>query len=165
MERKVENIIEKIIKLRIDNIIEKSILNTEIADKIKGINESIKNETKIKNRKKSKNEKKRISKDDKKMNPYTLFIKDVTNIIKGKHNLNYLPNNIISEINIYKDKTRSEQFKGFSIIWNGLNNEIKNKYRELCQNKDFTNFKYNKIIEKISTQELPKKKKIKESLK
>lgn len=59
MERKVENIIEKIIKLRIDNIIEKSNLNTEIADKIKGINENIKNETKIKNRKKSKNEKKK----------------------------------------------------------------------------------------------------------
>lgn len=165
MERKVENIIEKIIKLRIDNIIEKSNLNTEIADKIKGINENIKNETKIKNRKKSKNEKKHISKDDKKMNPYTLYIKDVTNIIKGKHNLNYLPNNIISEINIYKDKTRSEQFKGFSIIWNGLNNEIKNKYKELCQNKDFTNFKYNKIVEKASTHKLPRKNKSKESLK
>lgn len=162
MERKVTNIIEKLIKLRIDNIIEKSNLDIEIGDKIKDINKNIENETKIKSKNKIK---KYVSKDEKKMNSYTLYIKDVTNIIKESPNLKYLPNNIINRIKNCKDKKRNEQFKEFGDIWNELPNDIKIKYKNLCQNKDFTNIKYNEMIEKISTPKMPRKKKSKDSLK
>lgn len=164
MEKKVENIIEKIIKLRLDNIIEKSEINTEIGDKIRNINENIKNENKIKN-KKVKNIKKDIPKDDKKMNSYTLYIKDATNVMKENPNLNYLSNDVINKVKTYKDKKRSEQFKEFSIIWNGLSDESKNKYKKLCHDKNFTNIKYNEIIGKKTTPKIPRKKKSKDSLK
>lgn len=162
VQRELIKIIEKIIKLRIDDIIKKGELNVKTGDEIKNINKDIKNETKIN---KIKSIRKSIPKDEKILNPYTLYIKDVTGIIKNKPNLNYLPNNIVNRIKNYKDKNRKEQFKEFGIIWKELNDETKDKYKKLCQNKDFTNIRYNEMVEQISTQKIPRKKKSKESLK
>jgi hypothetical protein len=162
VQRELTKIIEKIIKLRIDDIIKKGELNVKTGDEIKNINKDIKNETKIN---KIRSIRKSIPKDEKILNPYTLYIKDVTGIIKNKPNLNYLPNNIVNRIKNYKDKNRKEQFKEFGIIWKELNDETKDKYKKLCQNKDFTNIRYNEMVEKISTQKIPRKKKSKESLK
>lgn len=161
MERKVANLIENVIKLRIDSIIEKGNLGIEIGDKIKSINKDIENEIKIKSKKRVKND---IPKGEKRMNLYTLYIKDVTNIIKENPNLNYLQNNIVNRIKKCKDKKRNEQFKEFSNIWNELPDETKNKYKKLCQNKDFTNIKYDEIIGKISTPKMPRKKKSKDNI-
>lgn len=162
VQRELAKIIEKIIKLRIEDIIKKGELNVKTSDEIKNINKDIENETKIK---KTKSIKKSIPKDEKILNPYTLFIKDVTGIIKNKTNLNYLSNNIVNRIKNYEDKNRKEQFKEFGIIWKELNDETKDKYKKLCQNKDFTNIRYNDMVGKISTPKIPRKKKSKESLK
>lgn len=162
VQRELAKIIEKIIKLRIEDIIKKGELNVKTSDEIKNINKDIENETKIK---KSKSIKKSIPKDEKILNPYNLYIKDVTGIIKNKTNLNYLSNNIINKIKNYEDKNRKEQFKEFGIIWKELNDETKDKYKKLCQNKDFTNIRYNDMVGKISTPKIPRKKKSKESLK
>lgn len=162
VQRELAKIIEKIIKLRIEDIIKKGELNVKTSDEIKNINKDIENETKIK---KSKSIKKSIPKDEKILNPYNLYIKDVTGIIKNKTNLNYLSNNIINKIKNYEDKNRKEQFKEFGIIWKELNDETKNKYKKLCQNKDFTNIRYNDMVGKILTPKIPRKKKSKESLK
>lgn len=56
-----------------------------------------------------------------------------------------------------------EQFKELSNIWNNIDMEIKEKYIKLCQNKDFTNFKYNELIDK-TTQKQPRKKRSKDNL-
>lgn len=157
----LDKVIEKIIKIRIDDIIIKGNLNEKTSTEIKNINENIIKEIKIKKPKKIKN---KIPKEDKILNEYTLFIKDVSEIIKENPNLNYLPNNIINKIKNSKDKIAKEQFKDFGSIWNDLNKEIKDKYKKLCQNKDFTNNKYNKIVEKSGTQKIPRKKKSKENL-
>lgn len=162
VQRELAKIIEKIIKLRIEDIIKKGELNVKTSDEINKINKDIENETKIK---KSKSIKKSIPKDEKILNPYNLYIKDVTGIIKNKTNLNYLSNNIINKIKNYEDKNRKEQFKEFGIIWKELNDETKDKYKKLCQNKDFTNIRYNDMVGKISTPKIPRKKKSKESLK
>lgn len=162
MQKDLIKIVEKIIKLRIEDIIKKGNLNEKTSNEIININKIISNEVKVK---KTKKNKKDVPKDEKIMNPYTLYIKDVTNIIKEKSNLNYLSNEIINKIKDCKDKKRSEQFKEFSMIWNELDDSIKNKYKKLCQNKDFTNVKYNEMVGKVSTPKTPRKKKSKESLK
>jgi hypothetical protein len=158
MERKIANLIEKIINIRIDDILEKSNLSIEINNKIKEENKNIVNEKKVKKVKKT------IPKDDKIMNPYTLYVKDATNMMKDISHLNYLQD-YIKKIKDCKNKRRNEQFKEFSIIWNNLDNEVKNKYINLCQNKDFSNSKYNEMVKKTSTPKIPRKKKSKESLK
>lgn len=165
-QKELNKVINKLFKIRINDIIIKGELDEETGDKIKNVNNDIENEMKTKkiiNIKK--NVKKTIPKDEKKMNAYNLYIKDVTNIIKDKPNLNYLPNNIINRIKNYKDKNPADQFKEFSIIWNELSDDIKNKYKKLCQDKDFTNIKYNEIVGKVSTPKIPRKKKSKDSLK
>lgn len=158
----LSKIVEKIIKIRIDDIISKGNLNEKISNQIKDVNEIIAKEVKIK---KYKKEKKNIPKEDKVLNEYTLYIKDVTGIIKENPNLNYLPNNIVNKIKNCKDKDRKVQFKEFSSVWNGLDKEIKNKYKQLCKNKDLTNNKYNEIVGKPQTPKTPRKRKSKESLK
>lgn len=163
IQKEFKKVVEKIIDLRIEDIIKKGNFDNKVNNDIINTNKIISNE-KIKT-KNIKSLKKNIPKDEKKMNPYTLYIKDVTNIIKNKNNLNYLSNEIINKVKVSKDKKRNEQFRDFSIIWNELPNEIKNKYKELCKNKDFTNEKYDKLISKPSTTKVPKKKKSKESLK
>lgn len=162
MERKLINIIEKFIKLRIDNIIEKSDLDIETSNKIKDINKNIENENKIKINRKNK---KTISKDEKVMNPYTLYIKDATNIMKEELHLNYLEDEDINKIKNCKNKKRNEQFKELSIIWNKLDNDKKDKYIVLCKNRDFSNTKYKETVEKSSSPKIKRKKKSKESLK
>lgn len=154
--------IEKIIKLRIDDIIVKSNLNEKVSIKIKDINENISKEVKTK---KPKKEKKTIPKEDRILNEYTLYIKDMSGIIKEKPNLNYLPNSSINKIKSCKDKIAKEQFKTFSSVWNELDIEIKDKYKKLCQNKDLTNNKYNEIVGKPQTPKIARKKKSKDSLK
>lgn len=154
--------IEKIIKLRIDDIIVKSNLNEKTSIKIKDINENISKEVKIQ---KTKKVKKKIPKEDRILNEYTLYIKDMSGIIKEKPNLNYLPNSAINKIKSCKDKIAKEQFKTFSSVWNELDIEIKDKYKKLCQNKDLTNNKYNEIVGKPQTSKIVRKKKSKESLK
>lgn len=154
--------IEKIIKLRIDDIIVKSNLNEKTSIKIKNINENISKEIKIQKTKKVKN---KIPKEDRILNEYTLYIKDMSGLIKEKPNLNYLPNSAINKIKSCKDKIAKEQFKTFSSVWNELDIEIKDKYKKLCQNKDLTNNKYNEIVGKSQTPKIARKKKSKESLK
>jgi hypothetical protein len=163
IQKEFKKVVEKIIDLRIEDIIKQCDFDNKINNDIINTNKIISNEKiKMKNKKSLKI---KIPKDEKKMNPYTLYIKDVTNIIKDKNNLNYLPNEIINKIKVSKDKKRNEQFRDFSIIWNELPDEIKNKYKELCKNKDFTNEKYKEVISKSPTPKIPRKKKSKESLK
>jgi hypothetical protein len=163
IQKELKKVIENIIDLRIEDIINQGNFDNKVNNDIININKIISNEKiKTKNKKSLKNN---IPKDEKKMNPYTLYIKDVTNIIKNKNNLNYLSNEIINKVKNSKDKKCNEQFRDFSIIWNELPDEIKNKYKELCKNKDFTNEKYNKTIGKHSISKVIRKKKSKESLK
>jgi hypothetical protein len=161
-QKDLNKAIEKIIKLRIEDIVLKSNLDDKIGNQIIDINEDISKEIKIK---KSKKDKKNIPKEDKILNEYTLYIKDVTEINKEKNNLNYLPNNIVNKIKKSKDKSAKEQFKDFSTIWNELDKEIKDNYKQLCKNKDFTNNKYYETVVKRQTPKTPRKIKSKESLK
>jgi hypothetical protein len=154
--------IEKIFKIRLDEIIEKSNLNEDIINKIKDTNDTIaKGNRLIKNKK----EKNNIEKKDKKLSTYTIFVKDANCIIKNNDNLNYLPNDIVTEIRKLKDKLAKEQFKELGILWKKLDDNTINKYKNLVKNKDFTNEKYNNIVGKPQTPKMPRKKKSKESLK
>lgn len=98
---KINTIIEKIIKLRLVEIIDKLDLNENLINKINNTNNIIANENKTVKNKKIKNN---IEKKDKKLSIYTIFVKDSNNIIKEKPNLNYLPNNVIIELNKIKYK-------------------------------------------------------------
>lgn len=162
IQKDLNKAIEKIIKLRIEDIVLKSNLDDKIGNQIRDVNEDISKEMKVE---KSKKDKKIIPKEDKILNEYTLYIKDVTEIIKEKNNLNYLPNNIVNKIRKCKDKSGKEQFKDFSSIWNELDKEIKDNYKQLCKNKDFTNNKYSETVEKGQTPKTPRKRKSKETLK
>lgn len=162
IQKDLNKAIEKIIKLRIEDIILKSNLDDKIGNQIIDINEDISKEMKII---KSKKDKKNIPKEDKILNEYTLYIKDVTEIIKDKNNLNYLPNNIVNKVKKCKGKSAKEQFKDFSTIWNELDKEIKDNYNQLCENKDFTNNKYSETVVKGQAHKTPRKRKSKETLK
>lgn len=154
--------IEYLIKLRLNEIIEKTNLNEKTINEIKDMNDVIMKENKTN---KNKTEKTNIEKKDKKLSVYTLFIKDANCIIKDKPNLNYLHNDVIIEIRNLKDKPAKEHFKELGIIWKNLDVNIINKYRNLTKNKDFTNEKYNEISGKPQTPKPLRKKKSKESLK
>src|SRR5882672_4117590 len=118
--------IEKLIKLRLDEIIEKVKLNEDINNKIKDTNDVIVKENKtIKNKGKKKN----IEKKDKKLSIYTIFIKDANCIIKNNNNLNYLSSDIVIEIRKLKDKSAREQFKELGNIWRRLDKSIIDKYK------------------------------------
>lgn len=154
--------IEKIISLRINEIIEKSNLNEKITNKIKDVNNIIVKDNKtIKNKKIKRNI---VEKEHKKLSIYTTFVKDANNIIKNNPYLNYLPNDIVSEIKKLKEKSAKDQFKELGSIWKKLDNNIINKYKELTKDKDFTNEKYNNIVGKVQTPKTVRKKKSKESL-
>ena len=162
IHKELNKTIEKIFKIRLDEIIEKSNLNEDIINKIKDTNDTIaKGSRLIKNKK----EKNNIEKKDKKLSTYTIFVKDANCIIKNNDNLNYLPNDIVTEIRKLKDKTAKEQFKKLGILWKKLDDNTINKYKNLVKNKDFTNEKYNNIVGKPQTPKMPRKKKSKESLK
>jgi hypothetical protein len=154
--------IEKLIKLRLNEIIEKTKLNEKAINEIQDINDVIMKENKTN---KNKRKKTNIEKKDKKLFAYTLFIKDANCIIKDKTNLNYLPNDVIIEIRKIKDKPAKEHFKELGITWKKLDVNILNKYKNLTKNKDFTNEKYNEISGKPQTPKPLRKKKSKESLK
>lgn len=143
------NIIEKIIKLRINNIIEKSDLDEKISNQIKYINENIVKDNK-QNKKNKKKEK--VEKKDKKLISYTTYIKDANNVIKGNPTLNYLPQKYITQINKLKDeKDNRIRLKELSKIWKGIDDITINKYKDLTKDKTFTNEKYNKLIGKPLT--------------
>lgn len=55
-----------------------------------------------------------------------------------------------------------DKFKEFARIWKILDEETKNKYKNLCQNKNFTNGKYNELV--IKTPKQIRKKKSKENI-
>ena len=152
----INKIIEKIIILRIDEIIK--IGNIKNTDEIKSVNKIIAKNGNIDQKK----NKMVIPTDEKKLTLYTTFIKDANNLIKNKNNLNYLPNNIVNRIKSYKDKSAKDKFKEFSIIWKELDDNIKDKYRNLCKDKNFTNSEYDKITDKIP--KIIRKKKSNESL-
>lgn len=156
----LNNIIEKLINLRLNEIIEKVDLNEKLINKIKDTNNIIANENKMIKKKKNNVEKK-----DKKLSIYTTFVKDANNIIKDNPNLNYVPNDVAIELNKLKNKPAKEQFKELGIIWKTLDNIIVNKYKDLTKNNEFTNEKYNETVGKIQTPKIPRKKKSKESLK
>jgi hypothetical protein len=155
------NLTEKLIKLRIDDIIEKGNIDNDTSIKIKNINNEISKD--IKKNKKIKN-KKVIPVDDKKLTIYTVFIKDSFNIINNKLTLNYLPNDIETKIKLYKDKKPSEQMKSLSEIWKTIGNDVKMKYKTLTKDKNFTNSKYNEKVVSQSNKTV-RKKRSKESLK
>lgn len=155
------NLTEKLIKLRIDDIIEKGNIDNDTSIKIKNINNEISKD--IKKNKKIKN-KKVIPVDDKKLTIYTVFIKDSFNIINNKLTLNYLPNDMETKIKLYMDKKPSEQMKGLSEIWKTIGNDVKMKYKTLTKDKNFTNFKYNEKVVSQSNKTV-RKKRSKESLK
>lgn len=150
-------IIEKIIEIRIKEIDEKTNSNDLLININKQIKEEKKKEINIKKIKK------KIPDEEKKLTSYTTFIKDSKNIINNRNCLGYLSNDIISRIKVFKDMKPREQFKELSNIWNNIDMEIKEKYIKLCQNKDFTNFKYNELIDK-TTQKQPRKKRSKDNL-
>lgn len=164
VQTELNKTIEKILKIRLDEIIEKSNLNEDIINKIKDTNDTIaKRNTQTKN-KKNKN-KNNIEKKDKKLSIYTIFVKDANCIIKNNDNLNYLPNDIVTEIKKLKNKPAKEQFRELGVIWKRLDVNTTNKYKNLIKNKDFTNEKYNNMVEKTQTPKMPRKKKSKETLK
>lgn len=156
----LNKIIENLINLRLNEIIEKVDLNEKLINKIKDTNNIIADENKMIKKKKNNVEKK-----DKKLSIYTTFVKDANNIIRDSPNLNYLPDDVVIELNKLKNKQAKEQFKELGIIWKTLDNKIVNKYKDLTKNKDFTNEKYNETVGKIQTPKIPRKKKSKESLK
>ena len=156
----LNKIIEKLINLRLNEIIEKVDLNEKLINKIKDTNNIIADENKMIKKKKNNVEKK-----DKKLSIYTTFVKDANNIIRDSPNLNYLSDDVVIELNKLKNKQAKEQFKELGIIWKTLDNKIVNKYKDLTKNKDFTNEKYNETVGKIQTLKIPRKKKSKESLK
>jgi hypothetical protein len=152
--------IEKLINLRLNEIIEKVDLNEKLINKIKDTNNIIADENKIIKKKKN-----NVDKKDKKLSIYTTFVKDANNIIKDSPNLNYLPDDVVVKLNKLINKQAKEQFKELGIIWKTLDNKIVNKYKDLTKNKDFTNEKYNETVGKTQTPKIPRKKKSKESLK
>lgn len=153
MERQLTKLIENFIKLRIDNIIEKSDLDEKICNEIKTINENI-----VKNDKQDKKRKK-VEKKDKKLWAYTTYIKDANNVIKGNPTLNYLSQKYINQINKFKDeKDNKIKLKELSKIWKTIDDATMNKYKELTKDKTFTNEKYNKLIGKPPTPKIPRKK-------
>ena len=150
----INKLIEKIIEIRIKEIDEKTNSNDLLINTNKQIKEEKKKEINIKKIKKN------IPDEEKKLTSYTTFIKDSKNIINNRNCLDYLPNDIISRIKVFKDIKPSEQFKELSNIWNSLDMEIKEKYIKLCQDKNFTNSKYNDLIDK-KKQKQPRKKGLK----
>jgi len=154
----LNNLIEKIIKLRINDVIEKSNLDEKTTNEIRNINKKIaKDNKRFKNRKKS-----QVDKKDKKLNPYTTYIKDTNNIIKDNPTLNYLPNNLITQIKKLKEKKNTERLEELSKLWKTIDNTTINKYKDLTKDKKFTNEKYNEIVDKVQTPKIARKKKSKE---
>ena len=157
------NITEKIIKLRINDIIKKSGLDEKTENKIREINENIAKNNK-QNRKIIKTPK--VEKKDRKLIAYTVYIKDANNVIKDNPTLNYLPQKNITQINKVKhEKDNKNRMKELSKIWKNIDDVTINKYKDLTKDKDFTNENYNNLIEKPLTPKIPRKKKSKESLK
>lgn len=160
MERQLTKIIENFIKLRINNIIEKSDLDEKISNEIKTINEDI-----AKNNRKYKKLKKvtKVEKKDKKLSAYTTYIKDANNVIKGNPTLNYLSQKHINQINKLKEeKDNKHKLKELSKIWKTIDDTTANKYKDLTKDKIFTNEKYNNLVGKPLTPKIPRKKKSKE---
>lgn len=151
--------IEKIINLRINEIIEKCNFNEETNNKIKDINDIISKDNKNKGLKNGIKKTNSIKKEDKKLSIYAIFVKDTNRIIKNENHLNYLNDNTIIEIKNLKDKNKKDQFKELGSIWKNLDNNIINKYKELTSDKNFTNEKYDKIVN-IKSPKLTRKKKI-----
>lgn len=161
IDKDLNKTIEKIVDLRINEIIEKGNIDKKIGEQIININKNIAKDVKNKN----KNVKKSIPKDEKTLTLYTAFIKDSSNIVNNKNNLNYLPNSIINKIKSYENKSAKEQFKEYSIVWKELDDNIKSKYKDLCKDKNFTNANYDNIVNKIQNHKVIRKKKSKETLK
>lgn len=153
----INKLIEKIIEIRIKEIDEKTNSNDLLININKQIKKEKKNEINIKKIKKN------IPDGEKRLTSYTTFIKDSKNNINDRPCLGYLSNDIISKIKIFKNIKPREQFKELSNLWNNLDVETKDKYINLCQNKDFTNYKYNEIIDR-KIQKQPRKKKSKDNL-
>lgn len=155
------NLLEKIIKLRINNIIEKSNLDEKTINEIKSVNENIEKNNKKYNKQKVKHIKK--DKKDKILSAYNTYIKDANNVIKNNPTLNFLSTTTITQINkIKEEKDNKIRLTKLSIIWKTLDNNIINKYKELTKDKNFTNEKYNNLIEKPLTPKIVRKKKSKE---
>lgn len=161
MDINLTNLIEKIIKLRINNIIEKTNLDEKTINEIKNINNDIAKNNKQGNKQKIKYKKK--DKKDKNLAAYTTYIKDANNVIKNNPTLNYLSTKTITQINkVREEKDNKIRLKELSIIWKALDNDTINKYKELTKDKTFTNDKYNKLTGKPPTPKIPRKKKSKE---
>lgn len=64
----------------------------------------------------------------KKINHYNIYIKDISNIINNKPNLNYLSKELLI---YFKYDFSKNRFKEFGRIWNTLENNIKEKYKKI----------------------------------
>lgn len=136
----IQNIIEKIINIRIDEIITKSNLNEEIKNSILKYNKEIKE---------NKNNNKETKKDTI-LNPRTAFIKDASRIYKDEKHLNFLSNEIIIKIRalIPLNYKQSQKLKEYNELWKELDKETIDKYNNICKNKYLTNSKYLNIVNK-----------------
>jgi Zn-dependent metalloprotease len=146
----INNLIEKIIKIRIDNIIEESNLNEKDKNEIININNNI-----VKNNKQI--NKKKKERKDKILSAYNIFVKDANNEIKGNVTLHFLTPKIITN-EIKDEKDNRERLRKLSIIWKSLDNKTIDKYKQLTKDNKFTNEKYNDLIGKSLTPKLPRKK-------
>lgn len=140
------NIIERIIKIRINNILEKSEIDEKTQIDIKEINNDIvkDNKQKQKDIKKSKVEKK-----NRNLIGYNVYIKDANNILNNNPTLNYLSPKFITQINKIKNENNGRvRMTELSKIWKNLDNNCINKYNNLTKDKNFTNEKYDNLINK-----------------
>lgn len=156
MDNNLTNLIEKFIKIRINNIVEKANLNEKTINEIIDINNDIikNNKQKIKYKKKDKK--------DKNLAAYTTFIKDANNIIKNNPTLDFISAKTIKQIKkVGEEKDNKIRLKELSIIWKTLDNDTINKYKELTKDKTFTNEKYNNLTEEYLRSKKMKNKELK----
>lgn len=73
----------------------------------------------------------------KKLNCYNIFIIDISNLLKNKHNLNYLYNEMY--INNFKYDLSKNTFKLFSELWIKLSDNTKNKYKRINNYDEYLN--------------------------
>lgn len=123
-------------------------------DKLK-IDDLKKNEKKniIKIQEQTNNCKKLIDKKNKekngenRLNYYNLFTMDVYNIENGQPHLNILSNNIKNQIILQKEDGNNILTRCANIWKLYMDDEIKNEYKKLTNNRTFTKCDYKKLVQ------------------
>ena len=154
--RGIQSDINKLIEKFIDVRIKEISLKCDKGNEIININEQIRKEQKEDI--KSKSIKKYIPKDEKKLTNYSTFIKDAHGIINNKPNLDFLGENTVLKLKSLKKMVPKDRLRELSNIWKHLDIRTKDKYKILCENKDFTNAKYNEVVGRKTPKQIRKKK-------